>query len=165
MDELKVCLYCECKTVKTKLAQMYIEHPIDCTYCSGSGEEYLSDGVYASCGCAYYVGPWFMCDVCSTCNMAELNKSRKVTARRVRAHLRLLVMSQEKGLINRLESLFLSGMSWGNRKEWHIDHIKPIKSFLDEGVTDINVINDPLNLQPLWAKDNLSKGSKYIENK
>lgn len=60
-----------------------------------------------------------------------------------------------------LESQFSEGMSWGNRSEWHIDHIKPIKAFLDEGVMDIKVINALDNLQPLWASENLSKGAKY----
>lgn len=60
-----------------------------------------------------------------------------------------------------IESLWLEGMSWDNRSEWHIDHIKPIKAFLDEGVTDPAIINALSNLQPLWAKDNLSKGAKY----
>ena len=28
-----------------------------------------------------------------------------------------------------LEKLFVEGMTWENRVEWHIDHIKPISSF------------------------------------
>ncbi len=62
--------------------------------------------------------------------------------------------------INHIESQFKDGMSWDNRSEWHIDHIKPIIAFIKEGVTDIKVINALSNLQPLWAKENLSKGSK-----
>lgn len=163
MKELKVCLYCECKTVETKLAQLYIDHQLDCYKCNGSGQQYLSDGIFMCCDCAYDVGPWFMCDVCYTCEIKELNKSRKLTSNRIRAHLRLLIMNGERSIIHRLESLFLNGMSWGNRSEWHIDHIKPIKAFLDEGETNYNIINNPSNLQPLWAKDNLSKGAKYID--
>ena len=37
--------------------------------------------------------------------------------------------------------------------------IKPIKAFLDEGITDLVVINALDNLQPLWAEDNRRKNS------
>ena len=60
-----------------------------------------------------------------------------------------------------IESQFKEGMSWDNRSEWHIDHIKPIKAFMDEGITDPAIINALDNLQPLWANENLSKGAKY----
>lgn len=60
-----------------------------------------------------------------------------------------------------IEPMFLSGMNWGNHGEWHIDHIKPISLFIKEGITDPSIINALSNLQPLWAKDNLSKGAKY----
>lgn len=60
-----------------------------------------------------------------------------------------------------LESLFLDGMSWENRGDWHIDHIKPISVMVSLGETNPSVINALSNLQPLWAKDNLSKGAKF----
>jgi len=62
-----------------------------------------------------------------------------------------------------LESQFTDGMSWDNIGEWHIDHIRPISSF-DYDSTDHPdfkkcwALN---NLQPLWAKDNLTKGNKW----
>lgn len=63
--------------------------------------------------------------------------------------------------IEHMESQFKAGMSWKNRSEWHVDHIKPIKYFLDEGVTELKIINALSNLQPLWAHENLSKGAKF----
>lgn len=60
-----------------------------------------------------------------------------------------------------IESLWLDGMSWDNRSEWHVDHIKPLSLFIKEGVTDLKIINALDNLQPLWAKDNIAKGAKY----
>lgn len=60
-----------------------------------------------------------------------------------------------------IESLFKEGMSWSNYGEWHIDHIKPISAFLDEGETCPKIINALENLQPLWASENLSKGASY----
>ena len=64
-----------------------------------------------------------------------------------------------------LESMFAPGMSWDNYGEWHIDHIRPLCSF---DLTDLNKIKEAChynNLQPLWAKDNLSKISKDKEMK
>lgn len=67
-------------------------------------------------------------------------------------------------LMLHLEGQFTDGMSWDNYGQWHIDHIKPMTSF------DFNSTNDENfrlcwsleNLQPLWAKDNLSKGDKLF---
>lgn len=56
-----------------------------------------------------------------------------------------------------LESLFVDGMSWDNRGEWHIDHIVPVAVMVRDGITDPAIINALTNLQPLWAKDNLAK--------
>ncbi len=72
-----------------------------------------------------------------------------------------LVGYKMEDLVRHIESQFKEGMSWDNRSEWHIDHIRPIKSFIDDGITGPSVINALDNLQPLWAFDNLSKGSKY----
>lgn len=63
-----------------------------------------------------------------------------------------------------LESKFQEGMTWNNWSQdgWHIDHIKPISSF---DLTDRKQLLEAChytNLQPLWAKDNLSKGDTPI---
>ena len=157
------CEYCE-GVVKTKKAQIYIKNRARCEVCNGTGDAYWSDGMYGPCDCAYDVGPWFMCDVCDDCGTTEINTSRQRSSRRIRAHLRLMIIKKDTKIINRLESLFTAGMGWNNRKEWHIDHIKPIKSFLDNDITDCDIINHPSNLQPLWAKDNLAKGASHIIN-
>jgi hypothetical protein len=49
-------------------------------------------------------------------------------------------------------------MSWNNRSEWHIDHITPMASAKTEH--DAIKLNHYENLRPLWAIDNLRKGSK-----
>ena len=61
-----------------------------------------------------------------------------------------------------LESKFTEGMTWENHglKGWHIDHILP----LNEGgatLTEEEKIKriHYTNTQPLWAKDNYSKGN------
>lgn len=64
-------------------------------------------------------------------------------------------------LKDHLESQFTEGMTWDNRGEWHIDHIIPLSSAsTEEGLMDLCHFT---NLQPLWAGDNLRKGSKVPE--
>lgn len=45
--------------------------------------------------------------------------------------------------------------------KWHIDHIFPIKAFIDYGVTDLKVINALDNLRPIEATANCSKGATF----
>ena len=59
-----------------------------------------------------------------------------------------------------LESLFTVGMSWDNYGKWHIDHIMPCDSFDLTVESEQRKCFNYKNLQPLWAKDNLRKGSK-----
>lgn len=67
-----------------------------------------------------------------------------------------------KELKKHLEDQFKEGMSWNNHGKWHIDHIKPDSSFNYSSVDDKAFKQSWSldNLQPLWAKDNLSKGAK-----
>ena len=60
-----------------------------------------------------------------------------------------------------IESIFSEGMTWDNHGEWHVDHKEPIISFINKDINDPKIINALENLQPLWAFDNLSKGSKF----
>ena len=60
-----------------------------------------------------------------------------------------------------LGSQFTEGMSWENHGEWHIDHIRPCASFDLTDQEQQKQCFHYTNLQPLWAKDNLSKGAKY----
>lgn len=45
--------------------------------------------------------------------------------------------------------------------KWHIDHVFPIKAFLDFKLYDLKLINCLENLQPMLCEDNLSKHAKY----
>lgn len=59
-----------------------------------------------------------------------------------------------------LEALFRPGMTWDNYGEWHIDHIRPCASFDLTDPEQQKACFNFANLQPLWAKENLSKGAK-----
>ncbi len=60
-----------------------------------------------------------------------------------------------------LSNQFIKGMTFENYGTWHIDHVKPCAKFdLTKPEQQKECFNYK-NLQPLWAKDNLSKGSKY----
>lgn len=59
-----------------------------------------------------------------------------------------------------LECQFEEGMSWDNYGEWHIDHIKPLAKYDLTNKQQFKKAANYKNLQPLWAKDNISKGAK-----
>lgn len=60
-----------------------------------------------------------------------------------------------------LERQFQDQMSWDNYGQWHIDHVKPLSRFDLSNAEDLKKACHYSNLQPLWAKDNLVKGSTY----
>lgn len=62
-----------------------------------------------------------------------------------------------------LEKQFQPGMSWDNwgNDGWHIDHIRPCSSFdLTDPAEQVKCFHYT-NMQPLWATDNLKKGSTW----
>lgn len=61
-----------------------------------------------------------------------------------------------------LEKQFLSGMTWENRKLWHIDHIIPVSAFNYSNPDHIDFKRcwALKNLQPLWKIDNIKKSNK-----
>jgi hypothetical protein len=67
-------------------------------------------------------------------------------------------------LMSHLEKQFAPGMTWGNygRGGWHIDHKIPRSAFNYNTPDDIDFKRCWAleNLQPLWEKENISKGAK-----
>lgn len=111
-------------------------------------------------------------------NKYHKNRRKKDEKYRILHSLRVRLNSATKGLVSdstkeligcsleqlkiHLENRFTKGMNWQNygRNGWHIDHIKPCTSF---DLTDPKQQQECFhysNLQPLWAKDNISKGNK-----
>lgn len=102
----------------------------------------------------------------------KINRSMKCAMRRCihekkawRKWTNLVGYTSEE-LLNHLQSLFTDGMSFDNYGKWHIDHIIPVSAFNFKFFTDTDFkkcwsLN---NLQPLWAKDNMSKGGINRKN-
>jgi hypothetical protein len=63
--------------------------------------------------------------------------------------------------IKYIQSKFTKGMTLENNGKWHFDHIIPLATAKTE--EDVIRLNHYTNFEPLWAKDNLSKGDKIIE--
>lgn len=115
-------------------------------------------------------------------NESQYNKERyrKYPALRLRsrisAQIRQRLKTNEKGamrhlpytvemLKEHLERQFKPGMGWHNMDKWHIDHIIPVSAFNFQSVHDIEFKQCFAleNLQPLWARENLSKGDTIQE--
>jgi hypothetical protein len=65
-------------------------------------------------------------------------------------------------LMEYIEKKFTEGMTWENYgySGWHIDHIIPLCTAKTE--EELKKLYHYTNLQPLWAKDNLTKSKKLI---
>lgn len=79
------------------------------------------------------------------------------------ATTRELVGCTWKELKIHIENQFIEEMTWKNYGlfGWHVDHIKPLSLFDLSDKIQLYEACHYSNLQPLWAKDNLSKGNKY----
>ena len=77
-------------------------------------------------------------------------------------HWETLVNFTLNELKHHLENKFQPGMSWGNYGEWHIDHKIPIAAhnFTKPEHEDFKKCWALDNLQPMWALDNILKGTK-----
>jgi hypothetical protein len=81
-------------------------------------------------------------------------------------HWEALVNFTIEQLKDHLEKRFVMGMSWDNYgTHWHIDHVIPISAhnFETPEDTDFRRCWSLKNLQPLWARENISKKDKLTE--
>jgi hypothetical protein len=63
-------------------------------------------------------------------------------------------------LVSHIERQFADGMSWNNRREWHIDHIIPCNAFDLTDPAQQCVAFHYTNLRPVWSHENLRKQAK-----
>lgn len=89
-------------------------------------------------------------------------REAKLGTRKASTTIKLLSCSWSE-LMRYLESKFLPGMNWENYgiRGWHMDHIRPCASFNLHDPEQQKQCFHYSNLQPMWAKDNISKGAKY----
>jgi len=86
---------------------------------------------------------------------------RHMTGRSVTGVIKEMLGCSLPELARYLESKFLPGMSWDNREQWHVDHIKPLCVFDLTDPEQQAVAFHYSNLQPLWAVDNMRKGRRW----
>jgi hypothetical protein len=72
----------------------------------------------------------------------------------------ILLGAPNEIVIKHIERQFPKGMTWENYGLWQIDHIIPLASAKTK--EEMEQLCHYTNLQPMWAKDNMSKGKKII---
>ena len=55
-----------------------------------------------------------------------------------------------------MEARFRVGMSWGNYRQWEVDHVRPL--CVATCLSELIELCHFTNLQPLWRRDNRIKG-------
>lgn len=96
------------------------------------------------------------------CLNASLNQALRRAGLRKTEKTFDLIGCSPQFLVTYLESKFLPGMSWQNRSEIEIDHIRPVISFDLTDPAQRSACYHYTNLQPLWKTDNRRKGGKWI---
>jgi len=92
-----------------------------------------------------------------------LKKALKITSQKKNSRTKDLLGYT----VTELQNYIHNHPNWDNVKDknWHLDHIFPLKAFSDYGIKDIKLINSLANLQPLSQKENLIKSYQYNKNK
>ena len=62
---------------------------------------------------------------------------------------------------NHIEQQLTERMSCENYGEWHIDHKIPLK-YNNPSLEEVTQRLHCTNTQPMWARENMSKGCRYI---
>lgn len=88
---------------------------------------------------------------------------RRAQAKKSAPTMKLVGCSPE-ALVAHIESLFLPGMTWENRDQWHLDHYAPCSMFNLDDPFEQNIAFHFLNLRPLWGDENCSKSDSLPED-
>ena len=100
----------------------------------------------------------YLCNVLSK----RLNRAARDHGFQRCARARELLGCSIEHLVRHLESRFTSGMSWDNRGQWHVDHIRPCASFDLADPDQQRECFHWTNLQPLWGRDNRKKAWREV---
>lgn len=96
------------------------------------------------------------------CRLKELVRNGKCTRNTSALQLTGATISE---LRTHIERQFKRGMSWKNYgAKWHIDHIIPCAAFDLSDSRQQAICFNYLNLRPLWAKENLRKSNRILED-
>lgn len=160
----KVCPICGNKFQTTKSNVVYCsrqcfqktrkkEKLIDCLQC---GKTFIKHGPQKFCS-----------KKCSHKNKQLIQNLRNRLYMALKGKLKLLTTKKLLGCSleefwKHLESQFQPGMTRENYGKWHVDHIKPCISFDLTKISQQKKCFHYTNLQPLWAEENLKKGSKIL---
>lgn len=123
---------------------------------------------------------------CYECGLEKIRRKADATREENKAY-RKLYYRYKKSLKRTLEAIGLNKMDYSHKllgytarelkehiehhpnwpkvknKNWHLDHIFPIKAFADYGISDVKLINALDNLQPLTQRKNNQKCDFYIK--
>jgi len=114
-------------------------------------------------------------EICNTYNRERYHSNPKYKIRQIlsgRIHTALKKLKDNQitmkylgcsieQFYNWIEFQFYDGMNWNNYgKYWHIDHTLPVSNFDFENEEQIKKCFNWINLRPLRAEKNLSKGNK-----
>jgi hypothetical protein len=102
--------------------------------------------------------PLFKLSHIARCRIYSFMKIKNITKRNKTFEI---IGCSPQELKEHIEKQFTEGMSWDKIGKYiHIDHIIPLSSAKTE--EEVLKLCHYTNLQPLWAEDNLEKGSKFI---
>lgn len=92
---------------------------------------------------------------------AALRNSLKRSGKSKTQSTHKYVKFSTQDLIKRLESF----PNWHvlKNQNWELDHIFPVKAFIEHGIHNPELINSLDNLQPLAREENLTKADRYDE--
>ena len=163
MDSLKKCRKC----LEFKIANSFAKHRLICKKCKSiqSKEWQSKNKVKHSEYQTFYKKEKYNSDIdfkLKTVLRSRLNRAIKNNWKNGSAVSNLGCTIEEFKLY--LESKFQEGMSWDNWGVfgWNIDHIIPLSKFNLNIKEDLCRACHYTNLQPLWAKENASKGDKNV---
>lgn len=102
--------------------------------------------------------------ICKSCRFAEnialvaVSRVAGVTGKRLNIEKWSVLGCDLADFKKHIDRQLCMGMSWDNRKSWHVDHIIPLSTAKTEA--DAIALSHHTNLRPMWAKDNLTKGAR-----